>query len=481
MSAANEAGAADARLRAGLVAEASAASIRPDFAERVIAQAGSVRPPAWRGWVLPLVAAAVIAILLGSAVTAVRLAASRGGSSPEGPGSQPVSGVPASTASTASTTSHPSGSPAGDGSPALGTGPTGGAGAVIGPAGPVPAGFTATDLTWISPVDGWALGTAPCAAKPCTSIVRTTDGGRSWVGIPAPRAFLASDGTSDAINAGACPSATTACVSHLRFASAEVGYAFGQNSLFMTIDAGRTWSAQNGGALGLEIANGTALRLSARCLPGCPFSVTRAAVGSDHWTDARLPAVGASASGELARVGNEVVVANHANPAGGAEAATTTLLVSGDGGGHWSIVAEPCPRLAGAAGEVDTRAVTIAPDASITVLCAPRAAQGSRTFTMTSTDGGSHFQRAAGSLDSSGTSPMAAASAQIVLVSLASGLDRSADGGRTWQHTLDPIDYVGFESSSVGHALRPGQGGVAGSAQLLTTTDGGAHWSASPF
>ncbi len=38
---------------------------------------------------------------------------------------------------------------------------------------PVSATFVSTD-------DGWALGTAPCSHKPCTSIVRTRNGGRTW-------------------------------------------------------------------------------------------------------------------------------------------------------------------------------------------------------------------------------------------------------------------------------------------------------------
>ena len=53
--------------------------------------------------------------------------------------------------------------------------------------GPVPRGFEPVSMTFVSGSDGWVLGTAPCTHKPRTSIVRTTDGGRSWAGIPAPR------------------------------------------------------------------------------------------------------------------------------------------------------------------------------------------------------------------------------------------------------------------------------------------------------
>jgi hypothetical protein len=61
----------------------------------------------------------------------------------------------------------------------------------LGPAGgPVPRGFRAQSVTFVSPTMGWVLGTAPCAAAPCTSVLRTRDGGRTWSGIPAPRVRL---------------------------------------------------------------------------------------------------------------------------------------------------------------------------------------------------------------------------------------------------------------------------------------------------
>lgn len=473
---------ADARMRAGLTAEAATAPISRDFAERVIAQASSPtrlvlggddsptpRPPAWRAWVLPLVAAVVIAILVGSAVTAVRLASSRGNEPAEGPHPQPVPSAPSSAVPPPS---QPSASPPA-GSPSAGVGPSGSSGVgSTGPAGPVPAGFTATDLTWISVDDGWALGTAPCASKPCTSILRTTDGGRSWVGIPAPDAYLNTDGS--------CPSATTACVSHLRFANAEVGYAFGQSSLFMTVDAGRTWQAQSGGALGLEIANGSALRLTTKCLPGCPFSVATAPVGSSHWLDTGLPRAGHSAAGELVRAGHDVVVADYGNTAGGTRA-TSVLFVSSDDGGHWTTIDEPCPQESGTAldAERDTRAVAVAPDESITALCVPRGVPATSVFTMTSTDGGAHFRASATSpgVPASYDRPMiAATSADDLLVGVGNGVLRSADGGTTWAGVLSRVSYLGFESPSVGRALNSNA-----AAAMLSTSDGGAHWTSSPF
>ncbi|MCW2522645.1 MAG: hypothetical protein JWO63_980 [Frankiales bacterium] len=472
-------------LRAGLIAEAASARVSSDLAERVIAQAESPQSAvgpngagggldrgsrAWRSWLLPLAAAVVIAILIGSAVTAVRLVS--GGGDNSGGQPAPLSPQP--------TQSAPTPAPSSDGPAQSSTAPTPSSAATggptssvtaAGPSGPVPAGFRATDVTWISLEDGWALGTAPCATAPCTSIVRTSDGGKSWVGIPAPKAYLYS--------VESCPSQTAACVTSLRFANAEVGYAFGQNSLFMTVDAGRTWQRQTGGALSLEVADGTALRLSTKCLPGCPLTVASAPVGSSAWTDAGLPNNGADKGGELVRAGREVVVANYGNPAGGAGKATTALSVSSDDGVSWSTVDEPCPQGASATGEVDTRGVTVAPDASITVLCVSRLSESAPSFTMTSTDGGRDFTRAATSPGAAASTPIAAGAATDLLVSASSGVARSTDGGATWRTVLPRVYYLGFESSLVGRALVHGPG--VGAAALLSTTDGGANWTSAPF
>jgi len=49
--------------------------------------------------------------------------------------------------------------------------------------GPVPTGFVAWSVTFVSDRQAYALGDAPCHRPPCTSVVRTLDGGRSWRGV----------------------------------------------------------------------------------------------------------------------------------------------------------------------------------------------------------------------------------------------------------------------------------------------------------
>lgn len=103
------------------------------------------------------------------------------------------------------------------------------------PGGPVPVDFAAASATFVSPQTGWVLGTAPCGSGLCTSLVRTRDGGKTWVAIPAPAADLSV----------AQPSG----VAKIRFADADNGWAFGPE-LWATHDGGAHWSRST--PLGLE-------------------------------------------------------------------------------------------------------------------------------------------------------------------------------------------------------------------------------------
>ena len=47
----------------------------------------------------------------------------------------------------------------------------------------------------------------------------------------------------------------TRCVQHIRFATDQIGYAFGPHALLMTTDGGLDWTPQSGGADALETLN----------------------------------------------------------------------------------------------------------------------------------------------------------------------------------------------------------------------------------
>jgi|GEM_PF-601561 len=478
-----------ALLREELAAEARTVTASPAFTERILATTqyppadGEFGPgPSWRGWLLPAVAAAVVAVLLAAVLVGTSLV--RSDRQPPASRTTPapsLSGTPAPSGSTSrpapSASSSPSSGPT-TGSAST-TGPSGSS--VLGPAGgPVPVGFRAVDLTWISNSDGWALGTAPCGRPPCTSITRTTDGGKTWVGIPAPRATLSqTDGCAGT------------CVTGLRFADALVGYAFGPNALYLTTDGGRTWAEQPGGsAYSLEIVDGQALRVSGQgpsCAPGCTFSVQRAPVGSTDWQDAGLPAGGQNAGAQLSASGRTVVLATFGHTAGGAENATSVLFTSTDAGASWRKIGEPCPRIGTgpSSRETDTVAVTVALDGSTTVLCTPRDGNGEQlVVTLTGSDTSRHVHVASTPAGAPAGNVLGAASASTLLVSL-DRLYRSTDDGRHWQPTggdgPTAAVFIGFESASVGRVLGVTGSGESTSATVWTTTDAGRTWTATGF
>lgn len=148
-------------------------------------------------------------------------------------------------------------------------------------------------VSFASAGHGWVLGDAPCATPPCTSILRTRDGGKTWHGIPAPKAptrprpgYGASAGNASGL-------------SQIRFANDVDGWALG-NLLYSTHDGGATWVQQpfaggeGSGGVNIEALEASASRvtaLAARCpQPGSCETIEefRSAVDHDDWRSAGM-------------------------------------------------------------------------------------------------------------------------------------------------------------------------------------------------
>jgi hypothetical protein len=184
----------------------------------------------------------------------------------------------------------------------------------------VPAGFAPQSFTAVSQLDWWLLGGAPCSRTPCTSIVRTTDGGRSFVGIPAPRALLAA-------------SAFQAGVSQLRFANSEDGFAYG-GGLYVTHNSSDSWHRLElgGKVTDLAIAGGQVYAVVSPASGGAPARLMRSPIGRDVWTT--LSAAGGVYGGLWAH-GDDVLIES-AGTSGPGE-----LLVSHDQGASFTRYAAP--------------------------------------------------------------------------------------------------------------------------------------------
>ncbi len=150
--------------------------------------------------------------------------------------------------------------------------------------------------TFDSPDHGWVLGDAPCGTPPCTSVLRTRDGGHSWHGIPAPRTAIASSDTARHEGVGQ-PNAGQ--VSSIRFGDESNGWAFG-TALWSTHDGGASWKQQSiaqavDRTVALESSSGSTYAVVATgCAPdpspGCNSVVLyQTPVGSDDWQQVGPP------------------------------------------------------------------------------------------------------------------------------------------------------------------------------------------------
>lgn len=339
--------------------------------------------------------------------------------------------------------------------------------------GPVPAGFKATSVTFVSTDEGFVLGSAPCAHAPCTSIVRTLDRGATWTGVPAPVVPLGDPYT-----------ATATAAWGIRFASPAAGFVFG-TGLWATADGGEHWAAVPGpGNPGtdisdLEVVDGQLLALAYRCstLDGCGQSGTlyRRALAGGPWTT-------------VTQVTGSHVIATQARVA--AVADNGSVVVAGDGGLTVARHATPCDTQA-----TETSAVAVTGPSSLALLCAGGAAMGSVQKSVYVSDNLGVTWTKAGTPSSAGDpwgiSAGTAAHLTVAAASGASWLYYSADGGLQWSVAYKAVDGgaafndLGFTTTSDGVVVSGPLYGEpyvpAFPGKLLLTSNGGASWYAVRF
>ena len=303
------------------------------------------------------------------------------------------------------------------------------------PAGPVPPGFGPESFTAISPGTWWLLGAAPCSSPPCTSILRTDDGGHTFVGTPAPR---------------------TTHVSQLRFANSADGFALNPQ-LWVTHDGGANWhQVRLGGAVTeLATANGFAYALVRYGHKG-QGRVERSALGSDTWTT--LPGAGSAYAGLWAH-GPDVLVGSGAGAA---------LAVSHNAGVSFTFQPSPSKGLPCDFEEPATGVVWA------------HCATGTESSTWRSTDSGAHFSTTPG--PSLPNSALFAAASPTTAVLGANRLYRTTDGGGHYPPVSDIAgitawQYLGFTDATHGAAIGyVGSSPTPGNERLYYSSDGGATY-----
>jgi photosystem II stability/assembly factor-like uncharacterized protein len=377
------------------------------------------------------------------------------------------------------TTASASGSPAGASTTPATSAPAG-AGAPAHGATRAPAGFAVQSMTFVSDDQGFALGTGRCGATKCAELLGTSNGGSSWHRLTAPTRQIGGA-------YGVCPGKKP-CVSQIRFATPQLGYAFGP-SLYLTTNGGSTWHQVTGdNVTSLEAADGNTVRVASKgegC-SGMPYQVQQATVGTADWRTLAAPKIIMICPPVLYRQGQQLVLAGYGNPAGGVRA-TAQIARSATDGATWKIGPDQCGGTDGYAS-----AVALAPPNALVLLCQHQRPHKNGTYRPAylriSANGGTTFgpdKTIAGRGDSPGEIlryQVAAASPSRLLVVVTSEHGSrvllSQNGGRTWTATLTPdgtgsVLLVGYEDPDT---ARVAQGDL-----VWTTRNGGRTWAADHF
>lgn len=332
--------------------------------------------------------------------------------------------------------------------------------------GHVPARFNPESFTAISESEYWVLGVIPCRAGRCSSILHTTDGGRSFASIPAPALPTAGD------------------VPTLRFADRRDGFAYVPGVggvLYATHDGGASWNKPPlGTVLALATGGGHAYAVTARCsLERCAgYRFERSPVSADTWTATAMPFAPDGSILDLAAHGTSVWLLGTA--AGRQSSSRDDLARSSDGGRTFVAGHGPC--VPGLGGELAPTFANV-----VWALCPT----GMLAGTWRSTDGGITFTQLVTPplVNSAQLAPASQDTAVLARNGAGSRLLRTKDGGSTWTAARTPgaatfTPWIGFTDARVGAALV--QTGWDASAKtesqaLWRTTDGGAHWSTVRF
>lgn len=465
-------------LRALLAERAERAPLNDNLAEAIIGQAVSgITPPRQlhrpvirrRNWTMPLLAVAAVAAVVAGTVGFLTV-----NDTSSGHGNVPIAHGPTTPTPTVTTPAQSNSSPpVAVQSAFVHVNSTESNGAQLVHL----AGFRAVDLTFVGK-NIWAMGSATCiktGVGRCSALVHSTDGVH-WTMLNTTPFNVADD------TAGCA----TVCVEHIRFATPSVGYIFGPDTLLMTKNAGRTWTAQPGGAFALETLDNNVIRVTAQaggCPPGCTFTVQTSAIGSTTWRTEVLPGTAPGVGVQLARTASSAYLLATANPAGGAGTETSVLYTSDNDGKTWINRGEVCGQNSGSQGEVDSVAVTGGSDGSIIVACNPRLASAtSRAWVTVSTNGGSSFHRTSADLPAAYPSLVGAGTAQDICVQDDVILYCTQNAGASFSkaHTSNGntvnATWLGFEDQQDGRALQIGGSAASPSTNLWTTHDGGRTW-----
>jgi photosystem II stability/assembly factor-like uncharacterized protein len=302
--------------------------------------------------------------------------------------------------------------------------------------------FWIQDLSFVDASRGWALGYFAVPSPGLVTMQHTDDGGRTWQLVTAP--------TTEPGRA----------VTHVRFADARDGWAFGP-ALYSTHDGGSTWTRRRlgGPVLDLASAGHTVWAVAGE-------RVWASGVRSDRWAplNAAPRIVGESAE-LLRRAPGRAWLLWHADRAGAP--GSSHLMASVDGGRSWTALAVPC-------GE-DSREEDLAPSPAgvLWLLCGGEGVAGGETGSLyRSRDGGRSWKPLVPSTTFGFDNVIAPVSAFTAWLGGSShSLLETRDGGEAWHAVLEGAGggwRVEFTGARTGYAWEHDR--------LFLTFDAGRHW-----
>ena len=336
----------------------------------------------------------------------------------------------------------------------------------------VPAGFEPASVTFVSAVDGWVLGSVPCASDRCPAIEVTTDGGHTWSQGTAPKATFATGigSKSDA----------TSGVARIRFATKDDGWAFGPD-LWATHDGGGTWAPvsvpglpSGSAVVALETSRGIVHAVFYDNVTQ-DFRIATSPVGSDTWTLAAVKVpVGAGPVPVVQLVlsgGAGWLLENDRTVTGGAR------LVNGT----WKAWTPACSDVVGPAYLAASSATDVVASCDVGLWSSP---QGNHLFV--SSNGGESFAETGAKVPVLDGSGAATPGTSTIVVAGSSATESvlvgSFNGGASWDsvlHVSGELNDLGFTNSSQGVVVVTNI--ATGSGRLFMTRDGGHTWSSVQF
>jgi hypothetical protein len=310
----------------------------------------------------------------------------------------------------------------------------------------------------VSANDGWVLGriTKGCTHAPCTAVLRTTDGSRSWGAIPAPKYKIARFEGSPGLR-------------RLRFADTLDGFAYG-SQLWVTHNGGSGWHRVGqvpGYITDLETSAGVVYAATTVTKSGKQLIYSSPAA-SDSWRRVKaLPeAVGNGGLGDITLHGTAgwIILNNR--------------LYATQNGSRWTKEPFRCPS-GSAIASVGAYSTT-----QITLLCVSNPALGSTLKVLyASSDGGAHFTKVGMPPRGGDGGLLAEPTPSHVFVATASAatwIYVSTDGGRHWRTAKTLSDGglgwndFGFTTATQGVAVEGTQ--ASSGSRLWLTRNAGRSW-----